>query len=76
MRKKIFQNFTQEIFFASLTISDLEGRNFDPTYAIRKKIVGVIFDAESANKFFFRNTNFLVILGISVDTNLEAEFVC
>ena len=71
MQKKFLENFTQEKFFASLTISDLGAHNFDPTYAIRKKkfFLGVIFDAESGRKKFFRNSNFLVILGISVDTN-------
>ena len=55
MQKKFFKNFTQEKFFASLTISDLGAHNFDPTYAIRKKnfFSGVIFDAESGGKKIF-----------------------
>ena len=68
-KTKIAKN-SLRIFFASLTISDLGSRNFDPTYAVRTKIfAGIIFDDESAGNFFFRNSNFLVILGISVDTN-------
>ena len=54
MQKKFLENFTQEKFFASLTISDLGAHNFDPTYAIRKKnFLGVIFDAESGHKKIF-----------------------
>ena len=68
MQKQKFQKIPSGFFLPLLQFQTWGA--VTSTYAVRTKIfAGIIFDDESAGKFFFRNSNFLVILGISVDTN-------
>ena len=66
--KKNSKNFTLEIFLPLLRFETGGARNFAQPTQFQKKKIRDNFDAESAGKFFW-NSNFLVILGINVDTN-------